>query len=542
MFTYSEARMSNNFKRVFLLVLITLLAKTAGCTLTPHHAIAQNNLKYLESKSSAELEEGVFGNDWLPVHVAASQGNIQALNILVRKGVDLNKLTYFGPHSNGASPLHLAIANHQVEAVKYLINVGASVDIKNTQGVAPIEVAVMLDSFELTKVLLASEADPNTINDNGVTPLMLAVQRNKLPIVQILVDAGANIDTPTSGSIISTPLIESIATDSVEVEITKFLISQGADLNLASFKGETALHYAVAKNNYSKVNLLISKGAALDVLSSDQLSPLHIATINRNKSLVETLLINGANPNILGLNQTTPIQEAAFANNNDVVNLLIKAGADVNHRNVNGFTAIHFAAFKQYTDIIKTLIDAGADKSILAEINESIRKQQVEQEIAQQRAQAEANANAQANNNLWVTALLGVMNVAANTTYPTSTYRPAPISYAPVRAPLNSSSYSPVPKVSSTPLEISRSQNSATPSLGCNSDFECGMGKKCVKGPLQSQGQCLTPVNQYGLPQPRVIPDPNSIRINTNTTGACQFDTQCGVGFRCDQTLKACVR
>ncbi len=520
--------MANIFKRVFLLVLITLLAITAGCTLTPHHAIAQNNLQYLESKTSAELEDGVFGNDWRPVHVAALQGNIQALGILIRKGVDLNKLTFFGPHSNGASPLHLAIENHQVEAVKQLINAGASVDIKNTQGVTPIDVAVMLDSFELTKLLLASEADPNTINVNGVTPLMLAVQRNNLPVVQMLVDAGANIDASTSGSISSTPLIESTAIDSVEVEITKFLISQGADLNLASSKGETALHYAVAKNNYFKVNLLISKGAALDVLSSDQLSPLHIATINRNKNLVETLLINGANPNILGLNQTSPIQEAAFANNNDVVNLLIKAGADVNHRNVNGFTALHFAAFKQYTDIINTLIDAGADQSILAEINESIRTLQVEQEMAQQRAQA--NANAQANNNLWVTALLGVMNVAANTAYPTSTYRPAPISYAPVTAPLNSSSYSPVPKVSTTPI------------LGCNSDFECGMGKKCVKGPLQSQGQCLTPVNQYGLPQPRVMPDPNSIRINTNTTGACQFDTQCGVGFRCDQTLKACVR
>lgn len=531
--------MSVIFKQVSLFIVIALLAATSGCTLTPHHAIAQNNLKYLESKTTAELNEGVFGNDWKPIHVAAKQGNIDAINILIRKGVELNALTFFGAADSGVTPLQLAIANNQAKAAEILIKAGAAVDLQNSHGVTPLATAVGIDNLELAKFLLDLNADPDIKNINGVTPLMLAVQRNKLEMVKLLLSAGADINSTKNGSNVSTPLIESTANDSVSFEITEFLVQNGANLNLVSSKGDSALHFAVSKSNYSKVNLLIANKADLNVVSASGLSALHIATINRNKIIIESLLDHEANPNILGLNQTTPIQEAAFSSNNDSVKLLIKAGADVNHRNANGLTALHFAAYKQYKDIADTLIAAGADSNILAEVNESIRRQQAEQEIARQRAQIEEQRQ---NNNLLVAALVGVMNVAANAAYPNTAYRPVTPVLIPPRQPVQSSTYSNLPAVNtnSTPLHHSGATVVSTPS--CNSDFECGLGEKCVKGPLQAQGQCLTPVNQYGLPQTNVMPDPNSIKINTKTYGACNFDTQCSVGFRCDQILKACVQ
>lgn len=140
--------------------------------------------------------------------------------------------------------------------------------------------------------------------------------------------------------------------------------------------------------------------------------------------------------------------------------------------------------------------------------------------VAQQQQADEANAA------LWAAALVGVGNAAVNAKYPTTTYTPAPNPYTSVKI---------------TPPPQPQKVLVTTPA-GCNSDFECGIGRKCVKGPLQGQGQCLTPVNQYGLPQPNVMPDPNSIKINTKMKGACDFDTQCGVGFRCDQALKVCVQ
>lgn len=149
----------------------------------------------------------------------------------------------------------------------------------------------------------------------------------------------------------------------------------------------------------------------------------------------------------------------------------------------------------------------------------------MQQLLAAQQQQEQQSAN------LWAAALVGLSSAAANASYPSSSYTPAPSSYQ-----TTSQSYRPV----SSPAP----QKTYTPSVktGCSSDFECGIGLKCIKGPLQATGQCLTPVNKFGLPQQGVMPDPNSIKINTNTKGACTFDTQCGVGFRCDQALKVCVQ
>ena len=83
---------------------------------------------------------------------------------------------------------------------------------------------------------------------------------------------------------------------------------------------------------------------------------------------------------------------------------------------------------------------------------------------------------------------------------------------------------------------------STSQSSGCKSDYECGTGQKCVKAPLNSTGVCLSPVNEFGMPVPPQLPNPNSVFPNYNLTGQCQFDTDCSIGFKCDRKLKACVK
>ena len=74
---------------------------------------------------------------------------------------------------------------------------------------------------------------------------------------------------------------------------------------------------------------------------------------------------------------------------------------------------------------------------------------------------------------------------------------------------------------------------------GCRSDFQCGSGKSCVKAPLKSTGVCLTQVDDYGLPTLR-SPDANSLL--SPITGQCDFDAECPVSFKCDNSLKVCVK
>lgn len=89
----------------------------------------------------------------------------------------------------------------------------------------------------------------------------------------------------------------------------------------------------------------------------------------------------------------------------------------------------------------------------------------------------------------------------------------------------------------------SYNSNHSTPttyqSSGCSSDFDCGIGNKCVKEQFKSRGTCMKSVDEYGV---QSFEMPNSSSIGVNTDSQCTFDTDCPVGFRCDTKYKACVK
>lgn len=75
----------------------------------------------------------------------------------------------------------------------------------------------------------------------------------------------------------------------------------------------------------------------------------------------------------------------------------------------------------------------------------------------------------------------------------------------------------------------------------CYSDYDCNLGSKCVKPPLQSEGTCMKSVNSLGVPT-YSMPDSNSIGPNMDLDGQCSFDLDCPIGFKCNSHLKVCVR
>lgn len=75
----------------------------------------------------------------------------------------------------------------------------------------------------------------------------------------------------------------------------------------------------------------------------------------------------------------------------------------------------------------------------------------------------------------------------------------------------------------------------------CTSDFNCGIGNKCVKAPLKSRGICMKSVDEFGLKNYN-LPSTDSVGVNLNLDGQCSFNTDCPIGFKCDRNYKACVK
>lgn len=110
--------------------------------------------------------------------------------------------------------------------------------------------------------------------------------------------------------------------------------------------------------------------------------------------------------------------------------------------------------------------------------------------------------------------------------------------------PGSSSKVSPNPQISNSIRQVTpvtSVREDITESNNCSSDFNCGLGMKCVKAPLAANGVCLKEVDKHNLP---TFPDkdPSSILPNMSLNGQCTFNTDCSIGYSCDSTLKVCVR
>lgn len=83
------------------------------------------------------------------------------------------------------TPLHLAVRDKQLQAVKTLLDLGASVNSRDDQGRTPLHTAVSEGVMEAITMLLQAGADPAAKDKNGNTPLALA-SRNQVGAIQEL--------------------------------------------------------------------------------------------------------------------------------------------------------------------------------------------------------------------------------------------------------------------------------------------------------------------------------------------------------------------
>lgn len=81
--------------------------------------------------------------------------------------------------------------------------------------------------------------------------------------------------------------------------------------------------------------------------------------------------------------------------------------------------------------------------------------------------------------------------------------------------------------------------NRTSKDKGCTSDFDCGYGNTCVKERFTSGGVCMKSVDNSGR---RVYNTPTADSIGVRTSEGCRLNTDCPVGFSCDETYRACVK
>ncbi|KAF4522638.1 hypothetical protein B566_EDAN011037 [Ephemera danica] len=114
------------------------------------------------------------------------------------------------------------------------------------------------------------------------------------------------------------------------MEVVKYLVEQGSDINCYNLYGSTPLHQAAEEGREDRVKYFLELGASLEFRDA------HF--------------------------EMTPLSWAVRRGKLSMVKYLIDCGADVNTKDKNGNTPLHFSC--RFLDVARLLVDNGADVTI----------------------------------------------------------------------------------------------------------------------------------------------------------------------------------
>jgi len=298
----------------------------------------------------------------------------------VRHLVEDKKANINRRNKHGSTPLHIACRQGKLEIVKYLIQKGGKLDIKDNEGRTPLEsllYRLRYDNFKVIEYLDSlgivdvdqKHSDCNK-GDIKETVLHKAIRLEKMDYVKHLVE-NRKADVNSVDKKLNTPL--HVAADRGFFEIVKYLVEQGAEINAKNKHDSTPL--LTALDSCYPISLKIaryleSKGADFDVnfeveadcdLYENLLSALHIAAhyglLDDCKYLVEE---KKANVNLNGIQTevfSAPLHEAAKEGKLKVVKYLVEsANANIDIENKSKETPLQVACKERRYSVAKYLL------------------------------------------------------------------------------------------------------------------------------------------------------------------------------------------
>lgn len=161
-----------------------------------------------------------------------------------------------------------------VSEVRDLLKAGVSPNAIDPKGNPMLVVAIRDKSMKVIDFLLSNPAtDANLANKSGETPLMMASIDGELPVVKTLV-LNKKVDVNKLGW---SPLHYACATG--QLEVAQFLVSKGAKVNALSPSETTPLMMAVRSGNDQLIKFLLDNGADLQMRNHEGYSAIDVAEL-----------------------------------------------------------------------------------------------------------------------------------------------------------------------------------------------------------------------------------------------------------------------
>ena len=316
--------------------------------------------------------------DSTPLFLAVQFGYNDLAKELIKEGADVNARASDMETEGGMDMLYYAVRNNNPEMTKILIDKGLDKnrDYGYEYSTYLTDIAIDNNNLDVLKLLVKR-------GDSKETLIPKAVEQNNIEMVKYLLSIGQDIDAQRfyDGFWVDSPL--KVAAENGYIEMAKFLIDEGANLNSA----DDYMFYAY--NNYDIAKLLVDN----DVfnLNTNTTREQAIKLVQDGKYYeIEKLLSSEDSNNIDGYDELmnaiskgdmkaleklikddtdlnkqydkiTPLGLAAARNDKEMVKFLVEKGADINLEDGYGYTPLIIAMKYRNIDLAKNIVDLKPD-------------------------------------------------------------------------------------------------------------------------------------------------------------------------------------
>jgi ankyrin repeat protein len=229
----------------------------------------------------------------------------------------------------------------------------------------------MTDTPDHIESPTSGDLDSDAVEEQGVTPLMEAARWGRVDAVRLLTESGANVNVTTGDGWTALHA----ACVGKHCNIIELLLSHNANPHIYSYHRDfdeelgwhfsgTPLHVAAANGNVPVSELLLAVGASVaKAWELDQRTPLFYAAAYGHAAMIALLCEHGANPNCREHSHEytcfldrTPLHYAARNGHVEAAKVLLSCGAESKAIESNsGKTAVQMARAQKHEDVVAVL-------------------------------------------------------------------------------------------------------------------------------------------------------------------------------------------
>uniref|UniRef100_A0A8C5HQQ6 VPS9 domain-containing protein n=1 Tax=Gouania willdenowi TaxID=441366 RepID=A0A8C5HQQ6_GOUWI len=340
---------------------------------------------------------------YTPLHAAATCGQAQLIDLLVRKGASVNATDY---HS--LTPLHQACQRGYQGVTLLLLHYRANADAQDNNGNTPLHLACMYGHEDCVKALVYYDAQTCRLdlqNDKGDTALHTAARWGYEGVIEVLLENGASThvlnknresplqcalnskthkaDTnlyntysaPLGGFLLSylmcvcdlqvEKLLRAVADG--DIEMVRYLLEwMDEEEEEVAVRFETVLCHPLcqcarcAPTQQVWCDLLRPGALGINSCNVDGFTPLHVSALHGHSALSTLLIRHGSNVNARTNHNATPLHLASQNSHVMVVRNLLESNAKLNKKDRYGNTPLMLACLCGNLETATTLLQSNA--------------------------------------------------------------------------------------------------------------------------------------------------------------------------------------